>query len=51
VSSHIRERHWSMGIAVPVYRGQKSLTKAFNRHRNPSASDYLGRIWGRLEAT
>ncbi|MGW1502053.1 hypothetical protein ACWCQW_26400 [Streptomyces mirabilis] len=23
VSSHIRERHWSMGIAVPVCRGRK----------------------------
>jgi hypothetical protein len=40
-----------MGIAVPVYRGQKSLTKAFNRHRNPSAGDCLGRVRGRLEAT
>ncbi|BDH03335.1 hypothetical protein HEK131_05620 [Streptomyces seoulensis] len=23
VSSHIRDRHWSSGIAWPVYRGQK----------------------------
>ncbi|MGQ4432345.1 MULTISPECIES: hypothetical protein [unclassified Streptomyces] len=23
VSNHIRDRHWSMGIAVPVYSGQK----------------------------
>ncbi|MFJ2159402.1 hypothetical protein [Streptomyces sp. NPDC087856] len=23
VVNHILDRHWSMGIAVPVYRGQK----------------------------